>query len=133
MKPFHPMSGAVWSTPPELPQLRNPPPPQKGVTEFVAQLEDKISNYLDYCNKGYCVRDNKVLAGFREELAVAICIGKADPSSEIYKRTAEKWKAVLRFALPAATDRPQVKSSPYHPVCQLDDTWLNNSKSGLKI
>ena len=63
MKPFY-----------NTPQLRNDPPskpPRKTGKDLVIHLEDKISNYLDDCNKGYCTLDNKVLVGLREELASA--------------------------------------------------------------
>jgi len=62
MKPFY-----------NTPQLHNPPfePPQKTGKDLVYHIEDKISNYLDDCNKGYCALDDKVLAGLREELAAA--------------------------------------------------------------
>ena len=62
MKPFY-----------NTPQLHNPPfePPQKTGKDLIYHLENKISNYLDDCYKGYCALDKKALAGLREELAVA--------------------------------------------------------------
>ena len=62
MKPFY-----------NTPQLHNPPfePPQKTGKDLIYHLENKISNYLDDCYKGYCTLDKKALAGLREELAVA--------------------------------------------------------------
>ena len=70
-------------------------PQQKTGRDLVIHLEDRISNYLNDCNKGHCKLDNKVLTGLREELAVAC-------SAEYATR--------------------------YHPVCQLDDDWFNNSR-----
>jgi len=62
MKPFY-----------NTPQLHNPPfePPQKTGKDLVYHIEDKISNYLDDCNKGYCTLDKQVLIELREELTLA--------------------------------------------------------------
>ena len=62
MKPFY-----------NTPQLHNPPfnPPQKMGKDLIYHLEDKISNYLDDCQKGYCALNKTVLSGLKEELAVA--------------------------------------------------------------
>jgi hypothetical protein len=80
MKPFY-----------NTPQLHNPPfeSPRKTGKDLIYHLEDKISNYLDDCEKGYCALDKTVLSGLHEELEVA-------------------------------------HKSSYHPVCQVDDTWLSN-------
>jgi len=55
------------------PQLHNPPfeSPRKTGKDLIHHLEDKISNYLDDCEKGYCALDKTVLSGLHEELAVA--------------------------------------------------------------
>jgi len=63
MKPFY-----------NTPQLHNPPapvPPQKTGKELIYQLEDRIENYLDDCNKGYCSLDLKALEELRTELRQA--------------------------------------------------------------
>jgi len=62
MKPFY-----------NAPQLHNSPfeAPQKTGKDLVYHLEDRISYYLDDCNKGYCALDKTVLAGLREQLRVA--------------------------------------------------------------
>lgn len=62
MKPFH-----------NTPQLHNPPfeSPRKTGKDLIHHLEDKISNYLDDCEKGYCALDKTELSGLREELTVA--------------------------------------------------------------
>ena len=62
MKPFY-----------NTPQLHNPPITRQEKTgkDLVIHLENKISNYLDDCNKGYCTLDKQVLIELREELTLA--------------------------------------------------------------
>ena len=68
MKPFYNTSQPFSLNPPTKP-IRTP-------AESVQDLEDRISDYREYCNKGYCKFDERAMEELKKELASEKCLAK---------------------------------------------------------